>query len=221
MVRLGRTRLLAKHFWDILRVGIPGSVNTMLTNLNVAAITGIVGTYGTAALAGYGLGSRLEYLQIPLVFGFGTALVTLVGTNVGAGQVRRARRVAWIGAGLAAAVTGSVGLTVAIVPRLWLGAFTSAADVASVGESYFRIVGPTYASFGLGLALYFASQGAGRLLWPLLAGIARLTLVAVGGYVATNWLHGGLETIFAVIAVSFVLFGLNQSLLIGVTLRQR
>ena len=42
------------------------------------------------------------------------------------------------------------------------------------GAAYLRIVGPAYGFFGLGLSLYFASQGAGRLLWPLLAGLVRL-----------------------------------------------
>ena len=48
------------------------------------------------------MGARLEYLQIPLVFGLGAALVTMVGTNIGAGHLARAQRVAWVGAGLAA-----------------------------------------------------------------------------------------------------------------------
>jgi len=55
-------------------VGAPGSVNTMLTNLTVVLITGLVGPFRHLALAGYGMGARLEYLQIPLVFGMGTAL---------------------------------------------------------------------------------------------------------------------------------------------------
>ena len=97
-------------FWEILRVGLPGSLNTVFTNLNVVLLTSLVGPFGTFALAGYGIGARLEYLQIPLVFGFGSALVTMVGTNIGAGRQARARRVAWVGAGLAAAVTGSIGL---------------------------------------------------------------------------------------------------------------
>src|SRR5262249_25785684 len=109
-------------FQEILRVGLPGSLNTVLTSVNVMAVTGLVGTYGTFALAGYGVGARLEYLQIPIVFGIGTALVTMVGTNVGAGQLARARRVAWVGAGLAAAATGSVGLLAGLLPRAWPGA---------------------------------------------------------------------------------------------------
>jgi Na+-driven multidrug efflux pump len=207
------------HFWDILRVGLPGSINTLLTNLNVVAITGLVGGYGTLALAGYGLGARLEYLQIPLVFGFGTALVTLVGTNIGAGQVARARRVAWVGAGLAAAVTGSVGLLAAIWPHARLGIFTSEPAVLSVGETYLRFVGPTYGFFGLGLALYFASQGAGRLMWPLIAGVGRLVFAVAGGWLASVWLGTGLWAVFAAIGLSFVLFGVAQALAVRAAIR--
>jgi hypothetical protein len=44
---------------------------------------------------------------------------------------------------------------------------------------YLRAVGPLYGFFGVGLVLYFASQGAGRLLWPVAANIARLAVAAV------------------------------------------
>ena len=196
-----------------MRVGFPGSINTVLTNLNVVAITALVGGYGTLALAGYGLGARLEYLQIPLVFGFGTALVTLVGTNIGAADVRRARQIAWTGALLAGGVTGLVGLVVAVWPQLWLGMFTSDPAVLHVGELYLRIVGPTYGFFGLGLALYFASQGAGHLLWALLgAGVLRLGVAVVGGWLALNVLGLGLAGVFGALALSFVVFGVAQTL---------
>jgi putative MATE family efflux protein len=217
---LGAIRLRGALFWEILRVGLPGSINTVLTNLNVMAVTGLVGSFGTFALAGYGLGARLEYLQIPLVFGLGTALVTMVGTNVGAGQLARARRVAWVGAGLAAAGTGSIGLFVALLPYAWLGLFSSQPEVLTAGETYLRIVGPTYGFFGFGLALYFAAQGAGRLLWPLAAGFGRLILVVGGGWLAVAWLGGGLPVLFATIAVGFLAFGGAQAVAIGAAIRR-
>jgi putative MATE family efflux protein len=195
-------------FWDILRVGLPGSLNTVLTNLNVMLLTSLVGPFGTSALAGYGIGTRLEYLQIPLVFGFGSALVTMVGTNIGAGHLARAQRVAWVGAGLAATVTGSIGLLAACFPHLWLGIFSAHPDVLAAGTMYLRIVGPTYGCFGLGLALYFASQGAGRLLWPLLAGVARIGLAAGGGWIGLRWYAGGLPTLFVAIAVALIVYAL-------------
>ena len=69
-----------------------------MTNVTIALTTGVVGAFGPAAIAGYGIGARLEYLLVPLVFGFGAPLVAIVGTNIGAGQRERAVRAAWIGA---------------------------------------------------------------------------------------------------------------------------
>jgi putative MATE family efflux protein len=206
--------LRAAFFADILRVGAPGALNTVLTNLTVVLLTGLVGSFGTFALAGYGMGARLEYLQIPLVFGFGSALVTMVGTNVGAGQLARAERVAWVGAALAASVTGAIGITAAIAPGLWMGLFTSDPAVLAAGALYLRIVGPCYAFFGLGLALYFASQGAGRLMWPLLAGVLRLGVAAGGGWLATRVFGGDLASLFVVIALALVTLGTTVALAI-------
>jgi putative MATE family efflux protein len=209
---LGNARPRWPLFREILRVGAPGSLNTVLTNLTIVLLTALVGPFGPAALAGYGMGARLEYLQIPLVFGLGAALVTMVGTNVGAGQLARAQRVAWVGAGLAAAVTGSVGLLGAVFPHAWLGLFSGDPAVLGVGARYLAIVGPFYGFFGLGLALYFASQGAGRLAWPLLAGFARLAIAAGGGVLAVQWMGGTVTPVFVVMAVALVVFGTTNAL---------
>jgi len=194
-------------FRDILRVGAPSLVNNVQTNLTIVLLTALVGSFGTLALAGYGMGVRLEYLQIPLVFGFGSALVTMVGTNFGAGQDARARRVAWTGAAMAAGVTEAIGLNAALFPHVWLALFSAEPEVLRTGATYLRIVGPTYGFFGLGLALYFASQGAGRLRWPLVAGLSRLVVAAGGGWIALRVLGGGLASIFAVMALALALFG--------------
>ena len=194
-------------FAQILRVGGPSLINNVMTNLTVVLLTALVGPFGTYALAGYGMGVRLEYLLIPLVFGFGSALVTMVGTNFGAGQHVRARRVAWTGALIAAGATEVIGLAAAFFPKAWLGLFSDEPAVLAAGAAYLRVVGPAYGFFGLGLALYFASQGAGRLVWPLLAGCLRLVSAAAGGWLILQQLPGELSALFAVMALALVLFG--------------
>ena len=194
-------------FADILRVGAPSLVNNVQTNLTVVLLTALVGPFGSVALAGYGMGVRLEYLQIPVVFGFGSALVTMVGTNVGAGRRERARRVAWTGALMAAAVTEAIGLAAALFPRAWLGLFSTDPGVLAAGTAYLRIVGPAYGFFGLGLALYFASQGAGRLGWPLVASATRLIVAAAGGWLVIHVAGAGLNALFGVMAAALVVFG--------------
>ncbi|MEX2517804.1 MAG: MATE family efflux transporter, partial [Paracoccaceae bacterium] len=62
----GALRHLERSFFgDILRVGLIASVNAVQTVLTIALMVALVGRYGEAALAGYGLGARLEFLMIP------------------------------------------------------------------------------------------------------------------------------------------------------------
>jgi putative MATE family efflux protein len=155
-------RLEWRRFREILRVGAISSLNSLQTVVTAVIITGFVGRYGPAALAGYGVGLRLELLQIPLVFAVGQALVVLVGVNIGAGRAERAKRIAWLGTALAAAICLAIGLAVAIFPAAWVGLFSSDAAVLDAGARYLRTVAPFYALLAAGIALYFASQGAGR-----------------------------------------------------------
>jgi putative MATE family efflux protein len=200
-------RLRSERFWEILRVGLLSSLGSLLTNLTVVAVTGLVGTFGTAAIAGYGIGSRLEYMQIPLIFGFGSALVAMVGTNIGAGRIDRAHRVAAIGAALAGGVTGLIGGAAALWPLAWAGLFSSDPAVLDAATGYLRIVGPAYGFLGFGLALYFASQGAGRMGWPLSSGALRMGVAVVGSWVAVRSLGTGLGGIYVMLAVGMCLFG--------------
>jgi putative MATE family efflux protein len=208
VVRPGSTawRLEARLFKEILRVGAVAALITVGTNATVAVTTALVGRFGAEAIAGYGVGSRLEYMLVPLVFGLGAPLVAMVGTNIGAGRGERALRTAWIGAAIAFALTETIGLTAAIFPRAWLGIFDHDPAMLAAGAQYLRVVGPCYGLFGLGMALYFASQGAGRLRWPLTAAITRFAIAAGGGWLAFR-LTGDLVYVFAALAVALVAFG--------------
>ena len=122
--------------------------------------------------------------QWPLAFGLGAPMVAMVGSNIGAGQNERARRIALVGGAMAFALAEAVGLIAAAFPYAWLRLFGSDAHLLAAGAAYLRIVGPFYGFFALGFSLYFASQGAGKLKWPLTAGAARLALyVGLGGAV--------------------------------------
>jgi Na+-driven multidrug efflux pump len=195
------------YFKDILKVGAIASISSIQTVLTIVIVTRIVAGFGTAALAGYGIGSRLEFMLVPITFAVGVTCVPLVGMALGAGLVARARQVAWTGAALVGGLLTAVGLVVAVRPSLWSGLFTQDAQVMATAEQYFLWVGPFYGLFGVGLCLYFASQGAGKLVGPVLAGTLRLVMVAAGGW----WLldHGGTALqMFALIGAGMLVYGL-------------
>jgi len=206
-IRLVRTRIRWRLMKDILGVGTLSAVGTVVANLTVVLAMGFVGGFGGAAIAGYGMASRLDYLLIPMLFALGTASLTMVGTNVGAGQMRRARHIAWIAALISAGATGLIGLAAALAPAGWIRLFSDSPEVIRVGVGYLHRAAPFYVCYGFGMALYFASQGAGSVLWPFIAGCVRLAVVTIGGWYWITVLHGSLEGLFWIIAASLVLFG--------------
>lgn len=199
---------------DILRVGLPASMSPVISNASIAVATAFVGSFGTAALAGYGVAARLEYILVPIAFGFGTALTAMVATNMGAGQSARAVRVAWAGGAVVAAITGAIGVVTAFAPSLWMGHFTTDAAVLAVGSTYLNIVGGCYAFFGLGLALFFASQGAGRMFWPLAGSVGRLVILVLGGWLCVHVFKTSASALFAVVALSLVVYGCTLAIAI-------
>jgi putative MATE family efflux protein len=201
-------RLRKRLFGAILKVGALASTTSVQTNLTIMLTTGMVGTFGAAALAGFGTGSRLEYLMVPIAFGVGGPLVAIVGTNIGAGHVQRALRATWIGGAIGFAMTETVGVAAALFPHAWLTLFDTDPAMLATGTLYLHIVGPFYGFFGLGLVLYFASQGAGRLAWPVAAQFFRLITAAIGSWSALR-LGGGLAAVFTMIGVALAVFGLT------------
>jgi len=215
LARLKPGRVRWAPIKEILRVGAVGAVNTVQINVTIGATMALVAAHaGPTAVAGFGTGTRLEYLLPPLAFGIGAPLVALVGANIGAGQNARALRIAFIGSGIAFLLTEAVGLSAAIWPAAWLGLFGHDPELLAVGSTYLRIVGPCFGFFGIGIALYFSSQGAGRLAWPLIAGLLRIT-IAIGGGALVLQLTGSLAALLAVYAFGIVTYGLVIAAAVG------
>jgi Na+-driven multidrug efflux pump len=198
--------LQRRLFADILKVGVPTAVNAVLTNLTVILVTGAVGLFGTTALAAYGISSRLDYVLIPILFGLCTATLTMVGINIGAGAVARARRIGWVSACVGLALTGGIGAIVALHPPLWLNLFSHDTEVLREGTVYLRVVAPAYAALGFGFVIAFAAQGAGHVFWPFVASLARIAVAAGCGWLAVGHFGAGLAALSGMVAASLVAY---------------
>ena len=199
IVRFRVARLRWAFFADILRVGAVGSLSTLQTTLTVALTTGLVGAAaGPEAVAGYGTGSRLEYLLIPLVFGVGAPLVAMVGANIGAGQNRRALRIAMVGGALAFAATEAIGLAAAIWPAAWLNLFGDDPTMVATGDGLSALRRPDVWVLRPGACALLRLAGRGKALWPLFAGFARLVIAVGGGWLVLKT-TGSVTLVFAML----------------------
>src|SRR5690606_32509079 len=184
--------------------------------LRMRVFTSLRARIGELPLAGYSIGLRLEFLVTTISFGVGVASVPMVGMAIGAGDVARARRVAWTAAGVTGAITAVIGLVVAIWPDLWAGMFSKDPQVLDYAYQYLRIGGPMFPLLCAALTLYFSSQGAGKMLGPVVAGTVRLVLaLGVGFWLASRgapaWHY------FVLAAAVMVFYGITMAGLMHVT----
>jgi putative MATE family efflux protein len=203
-------------FVDILKVGAVSCLAPLQSVLTILIFTKILAGFGTETLAGYGMGSRLEFLLIPIAFAFGVASVPMVGMAIGAGLVTRARQVAWTAAAAAGLSVGLVGLIVAVDPALWVSMFTRDPGVTAAANSYFAWAGPAFGFFGIGTCLYFASQGAAKVVGPVLASTLRLLMVGIGGWWLAS-IDAPAWTLFALIGAAMIVFGLTTAASVRLT----
>jgi putative MATE family efflux protein len=209
-------RIQRGMFFDILKVGAVACFSPLQSVLTVTIFTRMLADFGTEVLAGYGIGARLEFMLTSIAFAVGIASVPMVGMAIGAGRVARARSIAWTAGCVCFVSVGVIATVIAIFPDLWVNIFTDDAGVRAASRQYLHTAAPMYAFIGLSISMYFSSQGAAKVLGPVLAQTARLLFVAAGGW----WLlrHGATAAnFFALAAASMVVLGTLSSLSVMLT----
>ena len=191
---------------DILKVGVVSCFSPLQSVLSIGIFTHFLARYGTEVLAGFGIGSRLEFMLTSLAFSFGIASVPMIGMAIGAERITRARRVALVAGVLSFVTVGVIAIVIAIVPNIWVNIFTDDPGVRLAGRQYLSTAAPMYAFIALAMSMYFSSQGAAKVLGPVLAQTVRLVFIAVGG----AWLvarNAPATDFFVLAAVSMALLG--------------
>jgi Na+-driven multidrug efflux pump len=207
-LKINKAVMKKELFADIFSVALPASLSPIFTVGTVLVLTGLIGQFGTTAIAGYGIGSRVEFLLIPIVFSIGTAMTTMVGTNIGANNVTRAEQIGMVGAASSGLLSGLIGLILALTPDFWISFFTSDQEVLSVTKIYIQILGVCYLFQGVGLSLYFASQGANSMKWPIVITATRFIVFTVAALLSVYYFATGVVGIFYSSAGAMILFGI-------------
>ncbi len=221
----GRARIVPKirglriqraMFFDILKVGLVSCFSPLQSVLTISIFTHLLAGFGTAILAGYGIGARLEFMLTSIAFAVGIASVPMIGMSIGAGRIARARRIAWTAGVISFGSVGLIGSIIAVFPDLWVNLFTTDASVRAASHQYLSTAAPMYAFIGLASSMYFSSQGAAKVLGPVLAQTARLLFIAGGGFwLSTHDASAG--NFFTLASLSMIVLGTLSSLSVVLT----
>jgi Na+-driven multidrug efflux pump len=189
---------------EILRVGVPSALSASVSNVAIMALTAVIAHLGAPDLAAYGLGTRFDFLILSFAWGFGAAVLTLVGMATGARRPDRARAFVWRAGVFTTAMLAVPGFLLCWRPSLWLGLFTQDPGILEVGGRYFRIVGPSYPFLGVSMVLAFAFQGLGRATVPLVWSAVRVLGVVGAAVFCTRVLGLQEGAVFTTIALANV-----------------
>lgn len=206
-VPLRRGPVVRALLMPLIRLATMAGFQAVLTIITIMLITGLVGQLGPVWLAGYGVGARLEFLMIPVIFGIGAALIAMVGANRGAGQVDRAAGIAWRGTMLASVIVGGIGWLSAAFPTAWAEFYSDDPAVIAACATYMTHVAPFYFFFGLGLTLYFASQAMQTLGVPVFGSLLRFLIIAGGGVLLSMLELAEPAAVFTLVAIGMTAYG--------------
>lgn len=179
-----KLRFHSRQWWPdfreirrILRIGGAGFGQLFLRLLAGAVMMRIVSSSGTATVAAYGIGARLDAVILTPSFAMGGAAATMVGINLGAHNVDRAYRSAWTATFMNLAIVVPLSIVVIVFAPSVAAMFNDDPLVVGMASSYLRIVWPMHVFTAVCITLGRAMQGAGDTISSMLVTIGGLWLL--------------------------------------------
>lgn len=164
---------------QILHVGLPAAGTYAIGPIAVGIITAMMATFGSEAVAAFGVATRIESFSLIALFGLSTSVAPFVGQNFGAGKHDRVRK------GLSYAFVFSMvwGLfaagILAVFAKPLSGLFTESKDVISIASMYLLIVPVSFGAQGIVLIASSAFNALGRPMPSVVLTLARMMFLYV------------------------------------------
>lgn len=153
---------------EIFKIGLPNAVSNSFSAVGMIAMTAIVGFFGEFALAAFGVALRLESMVILPVMGIAAGVVSIVGQNIGAGKIKRARKTVMLSVKLAFMLQLILASFLFFFPSVFYSVFTQDLQVITIGISFLTIVAFAYPLRGIYFMFNASFQGSGKTLLSML-----------------------------------------------------
>jgi putative MATE family efflux protein len=214
LVRRGLVKLAGfdgRAVATVLAVGAPTAGTGIFFSAVYMGLTRITTRFGVPALAALGIGHKLEGLSFMVATGFALAAAAVVGQNLGAGRVDRARRAGWLTAGYASMVGAAVALAFIALPETMVAVFSPDPLVIEGGAGYLRAMALAQITMGLEIVLEASLGGAGYTVMPMMwVGLITASRIPLAAWLASFL---GLTGVWVAIGGTAVLRGVAMVLL--------
>lgn len=197
---------------NILGIGLPSFVQQMLVSLGYAFMTAFVNGFGPAAIAAFGIASRIDSIVAMPAIAMMMAASSLTAQNLGAQKPERISDVFKWGMILNAPVIGLIALCCMLFAQPIMKIFVNEPEVIRIGVSYLKTVGPGYLFF---IVFYVSNgiiNGAGKTLSTMAISFISLCLIRIPLAAVLSKTGLGIQGIWAAIVISFIVTTFNSLL---------
>ena len=205
---------------SILYIGLPVAATRLLSPIAMGIIIALIATYGHEAVAAFGVGIRIEFLAMTVIFALSTVIGPFVGQNLGAGRYDRVKLGVKYSNGFSLIWGVVMFALLAVTARPVASIFNDDPVVISIIMLYLWMVPIGYALFGV---FQISTVTLNVLNKPVHAAILMviqmfvlyIPLVYVGSYLF------GLPGIFGAIVLAYSLSGIASHFVIKRVLEYR
>ena len=195
----------------IVKIGNPSLLEFLIINLSALFLMWVVASYGTTAIAAYGIGMRLNMAVTIPTMGFGFAAATLVGQNLGAQKPERAEKSGWMSAGIGVIIMIVLTIIFLALSSDIVSVFNDEIEVVEIGTQFIRIMAPTFVFLGLGTTLGRGLNGAGDTIHTMLISVITMLVLRVPlAWYTSTWI--GINGVWITLALTNVIYGIIMAI---------
>jgi len=222
LVRLdGRLRVRLEH-WGIrlaimarlIRLSGTGTFQTFIGMASWIGMVRITAEFGAEALAGYAIGVRVIMFGILPAWGLSNAAATMVGQALGAGDVERAEKSAWVACKMNFAFLTLLGTVFVVFAPAIVGFFGGTGETSRIAVNCLRIVAAGFPFYALGMVLTAAFNGAGAVWTPTIINLFCFWLWEIPlGWVLAREVGMGPNGVFVAVAIAYATLAVVSGIL--------
>ncbi|MEM1170939.1 MAG: MATE family efflux transporter [Cyanobacteria bacterium P01_H01_bin.35] len=201
-------KVILRNWQNILYIGIPATGTNMITPISMTFITSLMASYGTAAVAGFGVASKVEIFSIILPLALSASFGPFVGQNWGAKKYDRVHFSLRLGFqfclfwGFIVAIALGIGGS-------WVAAiFDKDPEVVKVAAKYLLIVPISYGAVGIILISSVTFNALGKPLSSMFMTITRMLFLYIPLAYLGSWLFG-INGVFAAACFANLVVGIG------------
>ncbi|MDZ7644273.1 MAG: MATE family efflux transporter [Woeseiaceae bacterium] len=197
-----------KQSWrDILHVGIPAAGTNAIIPVATGVITAMLARYGTDAVAGFGVASRIESVTLVIYYAMSAIIGPFVGQNMSAGKSDRIFEALRLCSLFCLASGLAIAAGLATFSQSLPGLFSDSADVTDVAALFLWIAPVSYGTYGMVMVMNASFNGMGKPMPAVVVSVARMVVIYLPLALLGDWLFG-MAGIFAAYAAANVTMGI-------------